>query len=300
MSVYKNRREELENQLNKGAIWAVTYGDLMSYLMIFFLVLFSFSIAKTDKSKTRTYEESLSNIQAAFGGKKNIKMMEKAQRKKDEQAVEDKLQESLKNQNTVQFESSEQKFKLTFTEAVLFDSGKSELKEKAKNILAEVATGINNLPNTIIVEGHTDNVPIRHGRYQSNWELSMARAYSVIQYLEKQGVNPRRLAGIGYGEQRPIGDNKTPEGKAKNRRIELTLIKTEFDYGAQAVPASDGNGQVSVGVSSQGTAAAQTVQPERPVKLRAEEDSKSAPTAEKSAKEEPSVSPGTSKGLPGF
>jgi len=66
--IYRNRRDELENQLNKGALWAVTYGDLMSYLMIFFLVLFSFSIAKSDKAKSRKYEESLANIQQAFGG----------------------------------------------------------------------------------------------------------------------------------------------------------------------------------------------------------------------------------------
>ncbi|MFH1619423.1 MAG: flagellar motor protein MotB, partial [bacterium] len=85
MAIYRSRREELENQLNKGALWAVTYGDLMSYLMIFFLVLFSFSIAKTDKAKSRKYEESLGNIQKAFGGKANQKRIDRATAQENEE-----------------------------------------------------------------------------------------------------------------------------------------------------------------------------------------------------------------------
>jgi len=76
--IYRNRRDELENQLNKGALWAVTYGDLMSYLMIFFLMMFSFSISKTDKTKNRKYEESLANIQKSFGGKTDAKRLDRA------------------------------------------------------------------------------------------------------------------------------------------------------------------------------------------------------------------------------
>jgi hypothetical protein len=80
---------------------------------------------------------------------------------------------------------------------------------------------------TLLVEGHTDNVPIRSGRYHTNWELSMARAYSVIQFMEQAGIEPRKLAGIGYGENRPASENTSAEGRAKNRRIEISLLKTE-------------------------------------------------------------------------
>lgn len=224
--IYRSRRDELENQLNKGALWAVTYGDLMSYLMIFFLMLFSFSIAKSDKQKSRKYEESLVNIQRAFGGTTTTRQLERARAQESEAATEEKLKESVAS-NLVQIESSEKKIKLVLTEGVLFGSGSTDLKDPARKVLAPIAAELKKLPNDIIIEGHTDNVPIKGGRYASNWELSMARAYSVLQFFSEQGIAPRHLAGIGYGENRPVGDNATPEGRAKNRRIEISLMKTD-------------------------------------------------------------------------
>ncbi|MCX5784062.1 MAG: OmpA family protein [Elusimicrobia bacterium] len=228
--IYKNRRDELENQLNRGALWAVTYGDLMSYLMIFFLVLFSFSIAKTDKAKSRKYEESLVNIQKAFGGKIDTKRIERAKVQEQEDNVANNIKKSMESNqmsNLVAIDSNERRVRLVLTEAVLFDSGKSDLKERAKEILRPIAEELKKMPNDVLVEGHTDNVPIHKGRYATNWELSMARAYSVIKFLEGTGMSPKRLAGIGYGENRPVGENTTLEGRAKNRRIEISLLKTE-------------------------------------------------------------------------
>jgi len=228
--IYRSRRDELENQLNKGALWAVTYGDLMSYLMIFFLVLFSFSIAKTDKAKSRKYEESLVNIQKAFGGKIDAARAERAKVKEREDNVADKIKESMENNqmsSLVQIDSNERRVKLVLTEAVLFDSGKAELKDRAKEVLLPIVVELKKLPNDVLVEGHTDIVPIHKGMYATNWELSMARAYSVIKFLEETGMNPKKLAGIGYGDNRPAADNATPVGRAKNRRIEISLLKTE-------------------------------------------------------------------------
>jgi|SRR3989339_142847 len=230
MAVYKNRRDELENQLNKGALWAVTYGDLMSYLMIFFLVLFSFSIAKTDKTKNRKYEESLNNIQKAFGGKADDKRLERAKTQEQEDKVADKIKESMANNqmsSLVQIDSNEHRVKLVLTEAVLFDSGKAELKVRAKEVLKPISEELKKLPNDVLVEGHTDNVPIKHGRYATNWELSMARAYSVVKFIEENGVSSKKLAGSGYGDNRPVAENTTVAGRAKNRRIEISLIKSE-------------------------------------------------------------------------
>lgn len=228
--IYRNRRDELENQLNKGALWAVTYGDLMSYLMIFFLLLFSFSIAKTDKTKSRKYEESLVNIQKAFGGKASDKRVERAKVQEQEDNVADKIKESMANNqmsSLVQIDSNEHRVKLVLTEAVLFDSGKADLKGRAKEVLKPIAEELKKLPNDVLVEGHTDNVPIHTGRYSTNWELSMARAYSVIKFLEETGMSPKKLAGIGYGENRSVAENTTVAGRAKNRRIEISLLKTE-------------------------------------------------------------------------
>lgn len=226
MAIYKQRRDEVENQLNKGALWAVTYGDLMSYLMIFFLVLFSFSVAKTDKTKNRKYEESLGNIQKAFGGKTDTQGLERAIAKENEEATAEKLKESVAS-NLVQVESSEKMIKLVLTEGVLFASGRADLKEPARKVLAPIAEELKKLPNDVIIEGHTDNLPMKNGRYESNWELSMARAYSVLKFMEEQGLSSRHLAGIGYGDNRPVADNGTIEGRARNRRIEISLMKTD-------------------------------------------------------------------------
>lgn len=230
MAIYRPRRDEVENQLNKGALWAVTYGDLMSYLMIFFLVLFSFSLSKADRTKSRKYEESLINIEKTFGGKSSDKRAERVKAQEREDNVADKIKQSMadnKMAGLVQIDSNEHRVKLVLTEAVLFDSGRADLKERAKEVLAPIVVELKKLPNDVLVEGHTDNVPIHHGRYSTNWELSMARAYSVIRFLEQSGMAPKRLAGIGYGENRPVTENTTPEARAKNRRIEISLLKTE-------------------------------------------------------------------------
>ena len=110
---------------------------------------------------------------------------------------------------------------------MLFASGKAELKEPARKVLASIAVELKKIPNSIIIEGHTDNVPIKHGKYSSNWELSMARAYSVLLFMSGQGISAKQLAGMGYGENLPVGDNATSEGRAKNRRIEISLVKTD-------------------------------------------------------------------------
>ncbi len=229
MAIYRIRKDDLENQLNKSALWAITYGDLMSYLMIFFLLLFSFAIAKSDRTKQKKYEESLIKIQQTFGGKVSEAYLERKKQEMKEENFEKKLQE-LKQGNTkdmFEVEMNEKRIKLILKEGVLFDSGSAELKLEAQNILLPVIEELKKLSNDIIIEGHTDNVPIKGGRYSTNFELSMARAYSVIRFMEKHGVDSKRLSGIGYGEWRPIADNSTPQGRAKNRRIEITLIKKD-------------------------------------------------------------------------
>lgn len=229
MAIYRIRKDELENQLNKSALWAITYGDLMSYLMIFFLLLFAFSIAKSDKNKLKKYEESLVKIQQTFGGKISQEYLEKKKQEMKEENFEKKLQEMQQKdaKNMLEIEMNEKRIKLILKEGVLFDSGSAVLKPQAQNILVPVIDELKKLNNDIIIEGHTDNVPIKGGKYATNFELSMARAYSVIEFMQKNGIDPKRLSGIGYGEWRPISDNSTPEGRAKNRRIEITLIKKD-------------------------------------------------------------------------
>lgn len=112
---------------------------------------------------------------------------------------------------------------------VLFDSGEADLKPEGQAVLRKVAAVLAAHPDRqVLVAGHTDTVPIkpaaRH-RFPSNWELSTARATAAVRFLAEQcGLDPRRLGAVGYGEYRPIADNRTAEGRARNRRIEIVVL----------------------------------------------------------------------------
>jgi chemotaxis protein MotB len=122
---------------------------------------------------------------------------------------------------------------LEMNSELLFLSGEAALSAKAPPALKKIAEVVNTLPNAINVEGHTDNIPIGTLIFPSNWELSSARATSVVQELIKAGTDPTRLSAVGYGEFHPIGDNSTEEGRFKNRRVTLVLMSQAFSrYGA--------------------------------------------------------------------
>ncbi|MBI4052165.1 MAG: OmpA family protein [Elusimicrobia bacterium] len=227
MPIRRLRREELENQLNRGTLWAITYGDLMSYLMIFFLILFSYGLAKDEKVHKRKYDETLRKISESLGGTEDPRRKMLREQKDLEEGMADRLKKNINPGDTtiVDVQSTEERIRLVLAAPVLFDLGSSRLKPSAFQILNNIILELSKVPNEIVIEGHTDNIPVVGGQYSSNWELSMARAYSVIRFFERAGINPGRLSGIGYGEQRPVMDNSTPEGRAKNRRIEVSLIR---------------------------------------------------------------------------
>jgi chemotaxis protein MotB len=128
---------------------------------------------------------------------------------------------------------SELKGKLTvnLVDAILFDSGKAEVKEDGLAVLQKVVDILKTVKDKAIrIEGHTDNVPIRGAlanRYATNWELSAARAINVTRFLQKQGLDPMILTAAAYGEHKPVSPNDSEEGKAKNRRIEIVLVAKE-------------------------------------------------------------------------
>jgi chemotaxis protein MotB len=113
------------------------------------------------------------------------------------------------------------------TDQVLFDSGKADLQPSGLQILDLVATALQAIPNDISIEGHTDAHPISNSRYPSNWELSTARATSVLRYLiDAHGMPPQRLSAAGYADTRPIDDNTTTAGASRNRRVEIVVNST--------------------------------------------------------------------------
>ena len=223
MSKWQESEDALENELNKGALWAVTYGDLMSYLMIFFLIMFNFAMGKG-----KNLESAVAGIQKSFGGKVDPGYLEKKTlRQKEQESISDvKAAVKSLDPSMIQVQESEQKVKLILQSPVLFDPGQSDLRPEFVPVLKTILEPLKKLSNTIIVEGHTDNAPVSgNKRFSSNWELSMARAYSVICFLQINGIPPERLSGLGYGEHRPVDSNAGLQGRARNRRIEIVLIK---------------------------------------------------------------------------
>jgi chemotaxis protein MotB len=222
--------EDSENELNKGAIWGVVYGDFMSNMMVFFLVLFSFSLKAQQNPNGPTFSESLQSIQKEFGGKISQAQLDRLTQKKIEDDLSEKLQKMIDQQGLhemARVEANETKIKLVLTAPVLFALGKAELKPEALPIIEGIAKALAQPPlsKDIMVEGHTDNVPISAGRYASNWDLSAARANAVVQILIQQGVAPEHLTGTGYGEYRPAAANDSPAHRAQNRRIEISVLR---------------------------------------------------------------------------
>ncbi len=200
-SEYILRRQQPERRAPRQ-LWLISYSDFMTILMIFFLAMYGYTyLAKAallkNEKKISNYSQFTTQIQ--------------------------ELQKSLGSQLRVQ--NDVDKIVIQLSDKILFASGSASVEPAAGPTLEELANSIKLVDGDVIVQGHTDNVPIRGGRYRSNWELSTARAFSVIKRLTEAGVPAQRLAAWGLGENRPITDNLTPEHRAENRRIEVVILK---------------------------------------------------------------------------
>jgi len=153
--------------------------------------------------------------------------MTELERAKEE--LEKRLQDEINNKQ-VKVEMQDKGLVITFVSEVLFDSGKAKLRKDSYSKLEKVADVLNTTVADLNVgiEGHTDNRPIRRSGWKSNWELSTARALSVLHYLSEKNVAEPRLAAIGYGEYKPVASNDIKEGRQANRRVEIVILpKTE-------------------------------------------------------------------------
>jgi chemotaxis protein MotB len=237
--------------------WMVSYADFVTLLFAFFVVMYS--ISSVNKGKYETFSESLD--QALFHNEKVQKEAEPIQvgtipttvqpielpnlmTAEERELSEEILQEKRRlDEVSQEFQRALQPFvesqlvgikkhdfwvELEMNSELLFASGKAELSSKALPVLQKVAEAVRDVPNVINVEGYTDNIPISTGFYPSNWDLSSARATSVVKELVKNNIPATRLSAVGYGEFHPIADNKDEEGRFKNRRVVLVLMSQAF------------------------------------------------------------------------
>ena len=132
---------------------------------------------------------------------------------------------TLTDAGKLQVEIRENRMIVRLGDKILFDPGKTDLKPEGKDALRQVTEVLKALPNrNFQIAGHTDNAPMKSAKFRSNWDLSTARAVEVLNFMISAGMEPKRVSAAGYAETSPVAANDTPENKAKNRRIEITLV----------------------------------------------------------------------------
>lgn len=240
----KRRPEEHEN-LER---WLVSYADFITLLFAFFVVMYA--ISSINEGKYRVLADSL--IQAFRAVPTDSSLIEQPGRrpqvlegsgrpigpaqpktpaispetermKRVAKAVLEAMAPLVK-EGQVRVTQSPRGITVEINASVLFASGEAMLQPSSIETLTAVARVLAQVDNPILVEGHTDNVPIRSPNYPSNWELSSARAGSVVRLFTEHGVAPSRLVAIGYADNRPIDTNATPEGRARNRRVNILIL----------------------------------------------------------------------------
>jgi chemotaxis protein MotB len=233
--------------------WLVSYADFITLLFGFFVVLYAF--AKSDQKHQIQISESIdsafrslgifpdatrqpSKISAGASGQEqavmpmNIVMGEDvlapAKVQEDLNHIRRELEQTLSNQvarHTVSIQMGRDGLVISLREAGFFDSGSAAPKPETIATLRQVAASLGRTPYDLRIEGHTDNHPIHTGEFDSNWELSAARATRIARlFLEMKAIPPERLAAAGYAEFHPVASNATPEGRAQNRRVDLVVL----------------------------------------------------------------------------
>lgn len=229
------RRAHVEEGHVNNERWLLTYADLITLLLVFFVILYS--ISKADEKKFARISAALQHAfsvnvlqgsdPTAVGGENGP--LDAGTSILDEYAAMRLEIQNIANQMGLQRDITVNLRKdglaISVSGSLLFDSGRADLRPESMAALDKLAEELRRLPNDIRVEGHTDNVPVNSDLFPTNWELSAARATAVTRYLsELDGIPPRRLSAQGYGEFRPVAGNDTRDNRARNRRVELLIV----------------------------------------------------------------------------
>lgn len=236
MSVLFRRRHDDSDNENLDR-WLLTYADMITLLLAFFVVMYS--ISQVDSAKFRKVTEALT---AALDGDPRIRRALPGDLEGDGLLKKQKTREQLLNLQKeieaisrllnldlqISTELQHRGLVIHISESAFFDLGKADLKPEAAKVLDLLAAELLKIPNHIRVEGHTDNLPIKTARFPSNWELSTARAASCLRYLvEKHNFPANKISALGYAEYRPIAPNTTAEGRSRNRRVDIVVLTPE-------------------------------------------------------------------------
>ncbi|HSW10157.1 MAG TPA: OmpA family protein [Bacillota bacterium] len=243
---------------SSSPFWMTTYSDLVTQILIFFVLLYSMSVMDVQR-----FASAMASIQETLGMPPVILQPTETPpvrppaddegmpldpelliRQKDLAqilTVLGKLEEALGDEGQVELLREERGIVVRFSDEILFDTGRADLRGEALQALDRLFPVLAAVPNDVRVEGHTDSRPIRTLQFPSNWELSTSRATAVVRYLlEERGLDATRLSAAGYGEYRPVADNDTLEGMARNRRVDVVILRLSL---SAAEPQGQGRGE---------------------------------------------------------
>lgn len=229
-------REKKPKKEVKTDAWLATYGDMVTLVLTFFVLMYSFSSVNEQKLK----DISIALTDLLGGGTSGQSILDGANGVLEEVVPEGgdvegstftKVSEFLENnglEDIAQIKTDERGVIIELNDKILFESGQSELIPASKEVLDKISSLLATLDNSFIIEGHTDNIPINTYKFRDNWELSSDRATSVIRYFtQDKGLDSTKFQSAGYGEFRPLVDNSTEENRAKNRRVNILIVATE-------------------------------------------------------------------------
>lgn len=257
----RNKKHEAEKENQER--WLVTYADLITLLMIFFVLMYtmsqvdarkyaavanSLSLVLTGQALSVLDTQGPSMVEGLSGQQLPEGAGESTANQGQLQEVKKLIQEFIETQDVeipvgesgskttklgeyIVVYEQERGLVISFKDTLLFNSGSDELTPQARGIIRQVGEALAILPNYIRVEGHTDDLPINTQKFPSNWELSVLRASNVVHVLQKDGGVPaENLSIIGYGEYRPLVPNEDDLSRAMNRRVDIVILKQKYDY----------------------------------------------------------------------
>ena len=240
----KHRGEAHEEHMDES--WLIPYADLLTLLLALFIVLYASS--NVDQEKFNAMAEKWQEVieRSVGAGMTYIPMLvpdagETAPPEEGEGATEQEsmlamqamieqylAEQGIESQVTTSID--DRGLVISMNDAILFDPGSGVIKPEYRDVLIKIGETINRLNNYIRVEGHTDNIPESSMMYPTNWELSGARAASVVRlFIDESHIDPYKLMAAQYGEFRPIADNSTPEGRSKNRRVDIIILNSMYN-----------------------------------------------------------------------
>lgn len=227
------RKKRKPDDINTNA-WMDTYADTITLLLTFFILLYSMS--STDNEKLKVIAAALKGEITGIPTKLEDtpdaleEILEQGIGVKSPydalvEQVQDIINESGLTES-IKIREEDTGVVLQLSESILFDTGRADLKSESTQVLDIISKLIPSIQNDIMVQGHTDNVPINSSTYKSNWELSTQRAVCVVKYfIENKGLDPTRFSATGYGEYKPLVDNITAENRAINRRVDILIVQ---------------------------------------------------------------------------